>query len=346
MNMKKAVAAVVLAVMVLGSAVSSFAADPVTSVYGYNWFRYTLGYDNMKETSSLFEVKRTYVRVKVKADDYEGALTLDYENAQEQSTVYYGTWVKYAYVDLTAIPFLKDAEIKVRAGVIPTNFGTIDTWEYPLIEKALEDYLKVVDSANLGVAVMGYLPMALGNFEIGYLNGNGYKKKEDNLDKSLVASLNVVPMAGLYVRGSYIGHSIGENRINETTGQPSVLNKYKDRKALVLGGATGPIEGFVEALETKDAKAAGKSGIGQSMAAFLKLKVIDGVDVAAKYFAVNPDTFAKRDEYNVYMAGINWKVASKVLLQLNYEMKQNKVDGGNTGAVTNNMWMAQTKWEW
>ncbi len=343
--MKKAIAVLVFAAMVLGSAVSSFAADPETKIYGYNWFRYTLGYDNFKETSSLFEVKRTYVRVKVKADDYEGSLTLDYENAAEQSTVYYGTWVKYAYVDFTAIPFLKDAEIKLRAGVIPTNFGTIDTWEYPLIEKALEDYLKVVDSANLGVAVMGYLPMALGNFEINYLNGNGYKKKEDNLDKSLVASLNVVPFTGLYVRGSYIGHSIGENQISQTTGQPTALNKYRDRKAVVIGGATGPIEGFVEGLETKDAKASGKSGIGQSVAAFLKLKVVDGIELAAKYFAVNPDTYVKRDEYNVYMAGINWKVASKVLLQLNYEMKQDKF-GGKSNATTNNLWMAQTKWEW
>jgi hypothetical protein len=335
----------ITAAAVLSMAISAgvFAAGPETKIYGYNWFRYTLGYDNAKEKTSAFEVKRTYVRVKTSGDGYEGALTLDYENTEAQEKINFGTWVKYAYVDLKSIPLLMDAGMTVRAGLQPVPFGTIDTWEYPLIEKALEDKFKLADSADYGVTLRGYLPAELGNFEAGIISGSGYKKAEANLAKSVVASVNVVPITGIYVRGSYLGHQIGED--TQVNGQPSSLAKYADRKAVVLGFGSGPISGFVEALESKDQKSSGKSGIGQFISAYLGMEIVDGVSAHAMYMVSNPDTLKVRDEKNVYAIGVNYDVTEKVLLQLNYQMEQDKV-GGASSPVTTNLWMAQTKWSW
>ncbi|OPZ66733.1 MAG: hypothetical protein BWY84_00002 [Candidatus Aerophobetes bacterium ADurb.Bin490] len=335
----------ITAAAVLSLAISAgvFAAEPETKVYGYNWFRYTLGYDNAKEKTSAFEVKRTYVRVKTTGEGYEGALTLDYENSAAQTGVNFGTWVKNAYVDLKSLPLLVDAGMTVRVGLQGVPFGTIDTWEYPLIEKAPEDKLKLVDSADYGVTLRGYLPMALGNFEAGILSGSGYKKAEANLDKSVVASLNIVPITGIYVRGSYLGHQIGEDQ--QVNGQPSSLAKYADRKSVVLGFGSSPISGFVEALESKDQKSSGKSGIGQALAAYLGVEIIDAISAHAMYMTSNPDTLRVRDEKNLYAIGVNYDVTEKVMLQLNYQMEQDKVGGGSS-PVTTNLWMAKTKWSW
>ena len=335
----------ITATAVLSLAVSAgiFAAEPETKIYGYNWFRYTLGYDNASEKTSAFEVKRTYIRVKTSGEGYEGNLTVDYENTAELNNVNFGTWVKNAYVDLKSLPLLMDAGMALRVGLQGVPFGTIDTWEYPLIEKAIEDKLKLVDSADYGVTLRGYLPMAFGNFEAGIISGSGYKKAEANLDKSVIASVNIVPITGIYARGSYLGHQIGED--SQADGQPSSLAKYADRKAAVVGFASGPIAGFIEAIESKDQKSSGKSGIGQALSAYLGVKIIDGVSAHAMFMTYNPDTLKVRDEKNVYALGVNYNVTEKVVVQVNYQMEQDKV-GGASNPVTTNLLMAQTKWSW
>jgi hypothetical protein len=356
--MKKVLGILAVAILVLSFSAGVFAADPTVSFSGYQWLRYSLLYSNDKETNSAFSIERTYISTNVKADDYEAKITIDMPNTQygesvntaagaaAQGAIDWASWIKAGYVDLINVPGLKDVEARVRLGIQPVYFGTIDTWQYVLIDKALEDYLGKVSSTDDGVAVLGYLPMQLGNFEVGYYNGTGYKKVENDLDKEIVASINIIPITGFYARGSYYSNHFGENQISATTGQPTPLNKMTSRSAAVVGFASGPVEGFVEYLVTKDPKVMGVStGIGQAIDSFLKLNVIGNLDMALRYFTVNPDTEVVRDEYNVYTVGFNYRLAPKVLLQLNYEMKQDKF-GGAKSPVNANQWLMQTKWEY
>ena len=329
---------------------------PELSFNGYQWLRYTAGYDNQKFIKSAFSVERTYITTKVKADDYEAELTLDMPNTQygqvvnaaavpAQGAVDWASWVKSAFVDFKTLPLLKEADIRIRLGVQKSYFGTIDTWSYQLIDKAMEDTLKVADSANQGIALIGTIPFGFGDYQVAMYNGNGYKKIEDNLGKMLMGSINVVPLVGISVRGSYAVNNIGENRW--TDGAPDTkLYQQTSRGAVVISLASGPIESYFEGLEQQTKKATGKSGILQGFSGYLGVKIMDPLQICLRFDTINPDTEVERDEYNVYYAGVNYKIQEKVLLQVNYQLTQEKASNYQAKAVTNNLLMTQVKWEY
>jgi len=134
--------------------------------YGYFWFRATYmdkGSADADRTSE-FAITRGYLRFKTKLDhNVEAKVTLDI--AQKHGATAKSDWqvrLKYAHVDIGG--FIPEA--KIRLGLQKTYFGVIDQWEYPLIEKSLEDKLKYLASADLGVGIVGYLPQGYGDYAI------------------------------------------------------------------------------------------------------------------------------------------------------------------------------------
>jgi hypothetical protein len=363
--MKKAISLAAALVLVLAFFTAA-SAEVVTKFYGYQWLRYenkVVGnsVDNKADTSQ-FSVPRTYLRWKITDALFEGNITLDINNVQYaqgvnvsavtytattvQGSVDWAAWLKYASVDLLKIPGLEQIDAQLRVGIQKVYFGTLDVWEYPVIDKEPIDKYFGISSADFGVALVGRLPAGYGSYELAAFSGEGYKKLDLNAEKMYMASLLVTPLPGLYGRGSYM-----HNLTND------LLAPAKDQyaTAIVLGYATGPIEGWVEYATKFSAKdsSASKSGVMNVWSSYLGIKLTNELSLAGMWMQQEPDTKktkTSRDNRNVWQIGASYKLADTVLLQFTYELDQLKFpvnNDSNTTTVGNlNYFWTQIKWGW
>lgn len=371
--MKKAIRIMALGILVLGFAAAA-AAEVKTTFYGYNWLRYTdvvKGADIQGE--STFSIPRTYLRWKMADADmgWAGEITLDINNVkggQEISTssassgatdadgsgttitsththtynsasgkVDFAIWPKYAYVEFTKIPVMADLGMKFRVGQQKNYFGTVDLYEYDLIEKTITDLRKVMSSADLGAAILGEIPEGYGSYEFAVHNGSGYKLLDTNVEKQYSASVMVLPITGLMVRGSYT---------LANTSAHGAAAKMKTAVDGVVQYVIGPVRMLAEYVcqHDKSAASASKTGVSEGIMAMAVVDVLEWLQVAGRYDAWNPDTKVQGDETNLYIGGVNIKFNENILLQLNYQLEEPKY--GGTTAQHVNTWLAQSKWSW
>jgi hypothetical protein len=370
--MKKAISFGLALAFVLTFFVAA-SAEPVSLFYGQQWDRYDYqvyggSYAASTKSNNTFTIPRTYLRYKLTDDSlgYEGNLTLDINNVNDGQNskitvtggnvtaaggIDWAIWVKKASVDFKKIPFLSDIDAVIRVGQQDVYFGAIDTWQYPVIEKALEDKNGVVSSADQGIALLGKIPQGFGAYELAIYNGFGYKTTDndatngDITDKAYDASLLLTPIAGIYVRGSYF---------HKMTSIFNAKSMGYNATALVLGGASGPIEGFVEYVTDNIAKnytAGSKSGVSVGVSGYIGFKLTDMVSLHLRMDEYNLDTRAKNDEINTYIAGVNLKLTPMTVLQLNYQLDANKFPSkfggaGDNNLTNNNQFLSQLVWSW
>ena len=329
--------------------------DPEVTLTGYQWIRYTLNYTADKLAINQLAIKRTYISTKIKGMDYEANLTLDMGNSLNGQAGYdWAIWEKLAYVDLTKLPFLSDMGIKIRTGIQPIYFGSGDYWTYPLIELPFEGKIGALSSADMGVAILGKYTLDsyenvsptvkkkqdLFVYELALYSGDGYGKLDTDVSKALAGNLMVYVMPGLGVRGSYFKKagitSFGVGSADKTV--TAVMVKYN----------VAPFDIYAEVLEQKaPASVVGgveKSGILQAVSVYCGYTVFDWLSAHLRYDTVNPDTRVINDDMNYFYSGLNFKVAQKVSLQINYQLEMKKVY--QAGNKNNNLLMTQVKWEW
>jgi len=356
--MKKIVMLVLVSVMAFSAAAT---AGAEWQIYGYQWDRYEMGWEgtDLNEPSagyySGFYIPRTYLRFKTKDKSmgYEAALTLDINNQEYgqlvkpgagEGKIDWGIWVKYGYVDLTKLPLLKDIDAKLRIGMQKVYFGMVDLWGYPVIRKALADQMKMVSSASQGIGVVGGIPGGLGTYELALHNGaykGGYKYVDGNAEKSLNGSVMLVPVAGVTLRGS---------AVRELTNSMYSPAKTYAAWAAVLGLTSGPVELWLEYVHSQSADSGADDGVLASSAegfmAYLALnEIFDRTSFQLRYDEEDPDLSAGSDDTKrVFVAGVNYKAADQVLLQLNLEHHQDKL--GGQGIEHDTKVIAQVKWGW
>jgi hypothetical protein len=345
-KMKKAIAFLLVSMFVFAAAAS---AEVEAKFYGYQWLRYDYKYTGINPVSNGFYVPRTYLRYKVKDFDmgYECFLIVDINNDQygqkvattaSAGAVDWGVWVKNGYLALNKIPFLQDAGMSLKIGIQPVYFGAVDTWSYPVFERALEDKLGYMYSADQGIALTGTFPESWGSYEIAVYNGSGYKKIENNMEKAYCASVLVSPTQGLYARASYY---------TTFTNLLIAAPQRFDTTAVVLGFKIAEYDGFFEYVVKNAAKdwGPGMSGTGEAYSVFLNYNVFSALALSFRYDVTDPDTFVRKDEMNTFIGGISCKIAGDaVLLQLNYQLDAAKFKGSDKQNA--NLWAAQVKWAW
>ena len=300
--------------------------------YGYTWVRYTYEKEDGGESENEFSIPRVYLRWKMKLDDkVDAKVTLQMENKDYAQSKYdaekeanksiadWSTVVKYAYVDLKHWP----SEGKVRIGLQKTYFGVIDTWEYSLIEKALEDKQKVLASADLGVGIVGYMPAGFGEYALVVYNGTGYKHIEDNDAKAVCGSVSIIPAPGLTLRASAY------------TGKKNEDEEDMKRYAAVARFARGDFSSFFEYLWSKDGDTDGR---GYSL--FADYGLTDRLAIAGRIDKWDADDDTAGDKINRYIAGFNYDLAKNVLLQVNYQREDEETKSDA------NIWRIQTKFSW
>lgn len=284
-------------------------------IYGYFWLRYT--YDNpttpdVDENAHYFSIERGYVRWKSKSAPVEFSGTVDI--AQKADATNASDWnirLKYAQADWT-VPTVSDylPDAKLTFGLQKVLFGTIDTWEYPLIEKALEDAEKKMNSADLGMSFSGYLPRGLGGFGAQIFNGNGYSSVvETNTNKALCGDLYVIPIPGVTIKGSIWW-------AESPSGDSIVTQVAANRYAGVLQVCRGPFTIMAELLSTLDDELTGLGYMG-----FVEYAVTRKVGLAARFDYWDKDTDAESNAHMRMMGGVNYAIADRLLMQLNYAQK-------------------------
>jgi len=336
-------------------------AEVKTKFYGYQWLRYTdivLGAD--KQSDSGISIPRTYLRWKIKDKDagWGGEITLDIASEKggqivdaKTSTINptsvkgkvdFAIWPKYAYVDFTAIPILKDIDMKLRVGQQKNYFGTVELWEYPLIEKTITDLRKVIASADLGIALLGDLPEGYGQYELAMHNGSGYKNLDSNVEKQYTGSLMLLPISGLMLRGSYM---INNQSAHGTDSKIKRASDFVAQYTINFLPVPMQILGEYVVVENPLHAGVGKSGVSVGYMLFGSIDLIDWMQFAFRFDNWNADTSKANDETNLYIAGVNLKINEKNLLQLNYQLEQPQF-GGYPATSHINTLMAQLKWSW
>ena len=175
-----------------------------TNISGELWNRYTITRASGITTSNYFSFERGYLRFEpVFTDKIKGRFNLDFFSSDKYNDGA-GLKVKYAYLEFAQLIPIKES--KVTIGMDKTYFGIIYDWEYPVIDKALEDKQGVISSADYGITFSGYIPKGFGEYAIALYNGEGYTKTQSKVNKNFapVFNLRISPIAGVTLGGSIL----------------------------------------------------------------------------------------------------------------------------------------------
>ncbi len=277
-----------------------------------------------------------------------------------------GLKLKYGYVDFANLFPIPDLNLTV--GLQKTYFGSIYDWKYSVIEKAPSGLYKVVNSADYGITLNGFIPLGWGEYALGIYNGEGYKKVgsslRDNTDFAYLANLRLTPISGVTIGGSYMSNTVGRDK----TLSGDVLNsKYEEQSLIdVLGRFVyGPVEVWAEYI-SKDVtypNASGKdyTATGLTIMPIVSLSsLIDvPVDVIGRYDrwdeSDRPASDSARSLLNTLILGLNYSFlpdktnTPQMTMQLNYETKKYDEDKSATsfadGKKDSSKLMLQLKWK-
>jgi hypothetical protein len=301
-----------LSVLLLGLVVFGYAEAPI---YGYFWIRYT--YENpttpeVEENANFFSVERGYIRWKTKTSPVSFSGTVDITSKKNATaSTDWQVRLKYAQADWT-LPgigeYLPDA--KLMLGLQKVYFGIVDLWEYPVIEKNLDEAEKKMNSAELGVGFHSLLPGGYGEFSVQAFNGNGYSNiVEVNTNKALVGNLSIVPIPGVMLKGSYW-------MAKQPSGDTIITQVDQNRYTGLLQLKYGPVTVVGEYLGTKDGDVNGMGYMG-----FAEFALTKCVSILGRYDYYDSDTDTDNNGHNRIIGGINWNVSGALLTQLNYQIK-------------------------
>jgi hypothetical protein len=285
------------------------------SIYGYFWCRYT--YKNpttpeVNENDNYFSVERGYVRWKSKTDQVSFKGTVDI--SQKQGATNKSDWnirLKYAQADWK-LPYIGEyiPEAKFMIGLQKVYFGIMDMWEYPVIEKNLEEIEKKTNSADLGIGFYGLIPSGFGEFSIQLFNGGGYTHVvETNTNKAVCGNLSFIPYPGIMLKGSYW-------MAQQPYGDTIVTQVDEQRYAGLLRIKYGPLTVLGEYLGTTDDEINGMGYCG-----LVELALSKKLNLLGRYDYFDPDVDIDTNGHNRVIGGVNYHISNALVVQINYQRK-------------------------
>lgn len=297
--------------MFLLVAMLSFADAPI---YGYFWFRYT--YDNpmapadVVNNKNFFSIERGYIRWKTSTAPVSVSGTIDITlKAKATNASDWNVRLKYAQADWL-LPYVTMylPETKLTLGVQKVNFGIMELWEYPVIEKSIEEVANKMSSADLGLGLTGLLPAGYGDFSLQVFNGLGYTKAtEDNFEKALCGNLALIPVPGIMLRGSYWKNTAGPDSMLVEENRYAGGLKLNYRLVTIMGEYFG----------TKDGDVTGAGYMG-----FIEVALNRGLSVLGRYDIWDVDQDTDNDAYRIMIGGVNYRISDVLVAQLNYQRKK------------------------
>ncbi len=273
--------------------------------YGYSLTDGTDGYNE-------FAVDRAYVRAdaqitrrlaaritldadRLKATDASGAL-LDTK---------YRVFLKHAYLEVKEVL----PGIKLRVGMIDTPYTPFYDafWGNRYISESFAKNQRLLETADLGLAVMGEHGKGLVAWNLSLLNGEGYGNVEVDAGKAVQGRVTVDPLAPSGKQGLPITGFVAYNTHAAT-----------DAATLTWAAATGYKMQYILAwAEVLGRSEDGTSGLGYSATLNPKLPGVAGL--VARYDHFDPDSSADDDGNTLLIAGLSRDWAEKVSTSITYE---------------------------
>lgn len=151
------------------------------------------------ESFQAFELTRAYLGYKYSfSENWSGGVVFDVGNPKDGGGHEMSAYVKNAYLE-----YNKNAWT-VNFGLIGTkSFKTMEKfWGYRYLLKSFQDRYKFSSSADLGVST-AYEFSDMVSADLTLINGEGYKKVEQDSIFSVGAGLTLEPLENLMLRGYY-----------------------------------------------------------------------------------------------------------------------------------------------
>jgi hypothetical protein len=287
---------------------------PVVKPGGMIFARYQFDLTDGAEMANAFAIDRVYLRTDVAINKrFAARITLD---ADRMKPLTFGDGTEATF-DTKYRVFVKHAYLAVKdLGPLELRAGMIDTPYSPYYDAfsgnryITESFAKnagLVETADLGVALLGKHGDGLVDWNVSLLNGEGYGKVEVDAGKAVQARISVDPLAKMEDRelpitafASYSGHP--------TTGVPTFLYAgavgFQMPRLLVWAEGIGQMEGNV-------------SGFGYS--ATLNPRLPKYAGLVFRYDHWDPDMATDDDGETLLIGGVEKDFLEKVAVAVTYE---------------------------
>jgi phosphate-selective porin len=234
-------------------------------------------------------------------------------------------------VDLAKSPLLLDAAIEVafhdaaslRVGQFKVPFSmesltpgsdldTIDRSQ--AVSKLAPGFDIGASGRDIGVLAFGKISIL--EYSVGIFNGAGINKTDTNNEKDLAGRVVIRPFSFLSLGASYYDGSYSES----ASAPPQVRDRVGFEGAVLYGALS--LKG--EFLQAEDGDTTKRGWYLQAGYFFLP-KTLQGI---AKFDSYDPDKAFAADRTDIWILGLNWFLAEKTKLQVNFDLT--KDESGHT----------------
>ena len=240
-----------------------------------------------------------------------------------------------ATIDLVKSPVLIDAQFEfmlhdaasIRVGQFKVPFSlemSTSSGDLDLINRS-QPVNKLSPSLDIGgggrdIGAVVFGQAAFLEYTLGLFNGAGANRAETNDRKDLAGRIVVRPASFLS-----IGASFYDGSYSASAGGPSAV---RDRIGADLALLHGPFSLKADILQAEDGETLRRGMYLQGGYAFLS-KTLQGV---VRFDSYDPDGAADGDRLDTWTIGLNWFLAGKTKLQVNYETMKDQA--GRTAGRT------------
>jgi hypothetical protein len=282
-------------------------------------YGYLLGED--ADGFNEFSLDRAYFMLAASMGQYFSArLTLDVgrmkpievDGAEYTYDTRYRAFLKHAWLEYK----LPVPGMAVRGGVVDTGYGPFydNFWQHRFIAESFAAENGFVSTADLGVSLLGEHSGGLVSYNLGFINGEGYKNPEVNAGKAVQLRMTIDPMArpdayALPLTGFFSYNSQGPDA----------------DPILTYAGALG----FKMQYFWFWGEYMGES-IGEDTRSGFAITAIPRIpktaNLVVRYGRMDPDTSAENDAYDQLIVGVSREVWDKIALAATYESTMYQAD--------------------
>ncbi|MDD5434324.1 MAG: hypothetical protein PH343_02720 [Nitrospira sp.] len=289
----------------------------------YNKFSLTRGYINIKKDVN------PWLKLRITPDVTQITSTNSQKGDMELR-------MKYYYADF----LLPDSEIftdnVLRAGLEPIPW--IDFLEnintYRMQGSQFQERFGNINSADFGIGLLGNFGGKLskesqdvvgystpysgkyGGYYIGVYNGGGYNAVEENTDKVIEGRITLRPMPNLIpgLQLSYFGLSGKGNKDTNPNWNTHTLFLSLQNRHAVLTGEYVQAKGNQKGEDQNDKK-------GYSIFADINVPSYSNLAVMLRYDVWDPNTNSSKDEEQLFIGGVRYKLYNNNYLLAAYELR-------------------------
>jgi phosphate-selective porin len=223
-----------------------------------------------------------------------------------------------ALVDIL-VEFLLHEAASIRVGQFKVPFSlemTTSSADLDLVNRS-QTVNKLSPSLDIGgggrdIGAVVFGKTAFLEYTFGLFNGSGANKADTNEKKDLAGRLIVHPLSFLSIGASFYDGSYAP-----AAGAASVV---RDRVGADLALIHGPISLKADFIQAEDGETLRRGWYVQGGYVFLP-KVLQGI---VRFDSYDPDDAASGDRLDTWTVGLNWFLAERTKLQVNYELMKSQ----------------------